>query len=237
MNHITLTAKYAMLLNDRLGFGLDTKLLEYISYAHDTLKEDYLKPEVNKDHLSKYEIPDDLNRYVRMNLDILSKFDLDTYFNTCVSLHALASGIFLFKYFEIENPEIIYPVIFHSCPIMEVYEQQTEYIRNMVDIILLSDKLSSNYLKIQDGIKSRCDLDKIVFGEDGRALNYELGLVVAKLIGMSKVVDKYSKASLEYYHNRLKQTNPLTISKNLTIKSLGGLKTWERRNSPVWKIV
>jgi predicted nucleic-acid-binding Zn-ribbon protein len=237
MNHITLAAKYATLLNDRLGFNLDSRLLEYVAYAHDTLKEDYLKPGVNRDHLGKYEIPDDLNRYVRMNLDILNKFDVDAYFNTDASLHALASGIFLVKCFEIENPEIIYPVIFHSCPIMEVYKQQTEYIRNMVDIILLSDKLSSNYLKIQDGIKLRCDLDKIVFGEDGRALNYELGLVIAKLIGMSKVFDKQSKASLDYYCNRLKQINPLMARKDLTIKSLGGLRIWEKRNSPVWRIM
>ena len=236
MKHIQLAKEYAIVLSRRLGFKINERKLMYITYAHDILKEKGLNKKLpNPMWKGKYEIPQDLNAYVRKNLDILELFNLEDYFNTDINLHPLSAGIFLYKNFGIQDPEIIYPVMFHSCPIIEVYETLKPKVRQMVDIIMLADKLSSNYLRINmRKSEVRLDLDLAVFGQYGTELNYTLGLYLARLISMGKSKEKQSKIATEYYFNRLQNMNPL-INKAITIKNIGGNKVWPERKSPVLK--
>lgn len=78
--------------------------------------------------------------------------------------------------------------MFHSCPIMSIYSTLNYRTRTMVDIISLSDKLSSNYLRINYKEKNEVsiDLDLAVFGADGKEFNYTLGLLIARLISQGK---------------------------------------------------
>jgi hypothetical protein len=100
----------------------------------------------------------------------------------------------------------------------------------MIDIIVLADKLSSNYLKINYlHSEVRVDLDQVVFGSSGRELNYSLGLYLARVIGNGKCEEKHGLESILYYYNRLKIDNPF-ISQ-ITFKDLGGNRQWPERKS------
>lgn len=227
MKHVNLVRRYALILNKRLGYNLNSAKLSYAALSHDILKEHGLN--INK----KSQYPQDLNRYVRENLDILKYYDLDDYFNTSLQYHALAAGIYLIKELHIEDPEILYPVMFHSCPIIDVYSTLPMKIRTSVDIIMLADKLSSNYLRINLVSKPvRIDLDQAVFGSSGREFNYTLGLFLARLISQGKSEEIESVRATEYYYKRLSEANPL-ISKIPNIKKLGENKIWEKRKSQV----
>lgn len=236
MMHIKFAQKYALLLNRKLGNPIDPMKMSFVALVHDILKEHGLhKIRDGKVSWNDHNIPQDLNRYVRMNLNILDQFNLGDYFNTDVQLHALAAGIFLYKELDIDDPEILYPVFFHSCPIMDVYKDLPQNIKDAVDIMMLADKLSSNNLRINvRNHMVRVDLDKSVFGESGREFNYTLGLYIARLISQGKSPDKQSILTTEYYYNKLCETNPL-ITKNVTIKSLGGNRLWQKRKSQAWK--
>jgi HD superfamily phosphohydrolase YqeK len=123
MKHIQLVRDYALLLNDRMHFHLDRKKLVYCALAHDILKEKSLDPKLENQVIWRgHVIPQDTTRYVRSNLDTLEKFKLDDYFNTSIQYHPLSGAIFLNKEFGIEDPYIIYPVAFHACPIIPIYE-------------------------------------------------------------------------------------------------------------------
>lgn len=225
MEHIKLARKYALIINKRLGYNLDATKLSYAALAHDLLKEHGL----NKKKESIY--PQDLNKYVRENLDLLKHYSLDDYFNTSVQYHALAAGIYLKKELHIEDLSILYPVMFHSCPIIDVYANLPFKVRTAVDIMMLSDKLSSNYLRINMKLMPvRVDLDQAVFGSSGREFNYTLGLFLARLISNGKSNEKQSKIATEYYYKRLIESNPL-VSKIPNIKKLGANKIWEKRES------
>lgn len=238
MLHIAYVAEYANILSSYLGCYLgreDPGVMDLIAYSHDILKDKSLSP-LKKDVIWEgHEIPQNLNRYVRQNLDVLEKFDLDDYFNTDIQLHPLSAGIFLYKEFGIDDPEILYPVFFHSCPIMDVYEHLDTDIQKSVDIILLADKLSSNYLRI-NMLKTRVkvDLDAIVFGEDGLAFNYDTGLFVARLIAQGAHPDHQSLRTTQYYQSRAKRTNPF-IRDYDNFRSLGGKEIWPERKSMVLK--
>lgn len=230
MKHIQLVQKYALLLNQRLHANLNNRKLSYISLAHDLFKEHGLDPERNliwRGHI----IPQDNIRYVRTNLDLLEEYDLDEYFNTDIQYHALAAGIFLIKEFGINDPEILYPIFFHSCPIISVYKSLNPKTQLMVDIITLADKLSSNWLRINfKKVPVRIDLDLTIFGSSGKEFNYTLGLFLARLISQGKSTEKQSIISTDYYFQRLHNINPI-ISKEYTIKMLGGNKLWQPRKS------
>lgn len=236
MKHIDLVKKYSLLLCKRLDLNVDRRKIRYAALAHDILKERSLNPNGPEVVWNGHEIPQDLNWYVRTNLDILELFQLDDYFNSSCQYHALAAGIFLYKELDISDPEIIYPIMFHSCPIISVYNTLSPKVKNMVDVIMLSDKLSSNYLKINFKKSNvRTDLDQVVFGDTGRELNYSLGLYIARLISQGKNEDEQSSIATEYYYNRLKANNPF-IFYNYSIKKLGGAKIWQPRESQVWKM-
>ena len=211
--HIKLAKLYACTLNNSLGFGISNKKLSFIALAHDILKEKGLNPEWNRSWRG-IQIPEDTNRYVRTNLDILEEYNgMDEYFNTAVQYHALAAAIFLHKEFGVRDPEIIYPVMFHSCPILPVYEQLPKKIRHMVDIIVLSDKLSANRIRIEKGKPVRGDLDLAVFGHNGKSLNYDIGLYMARWIKLDIDGTEYENMINEYYLNRAKSIMPITFKK------------------------
>lgn len=232
MQHIKLLGDYARELNRRLDAGLDDEKLTYIGMAHDTFKERSLRPGL-KVEWQGHDIPQSTNRYVRMNLDTLDKFGLGDYFNTDVQLHPLSAGIFLHNEFGIDDPEILYPIFFHSCPIIDIYKDLPERIQTMVDIIMLSDKLSSNYLRINvTSTPVRIDLDQLVFGDSGKEFNYSMGLLVARIISQGRHPDYQSSLTTAYYYDRLH--NPL-IPRKFIAKTLGGSKIWEPRESPLWK--
>lgn len=225
MNHIRLARRYALLINKRLGMPCDESVLATAALAHDLFKEHGLQPG------KESEYPQDLNAYVRNNLDTLHLFGLDDYFNTSVQYHPLAAGIYLHDEMCIEDDAILYPIMFHSCPIIECYEQLSTEIRTAVDIIMLADKLSSNWLKINSFPKEvYCDLDMIVFGESGHEFNYTLGLFIARLISQGKFKEEQGRIATEYYFKRLQAGNPL-ITKLPTIRRLGEKKIWPPRES------
>ena len=56
---------------------------------------------------------------------------------------------------------------------MYVYEKLDKKIQTMIDITMLADKLSSNYLRINfRKVDVRIDLDQVVFGLSGNEFNY-----------------------------------------------------------------
>lgn len=226
MEHIKLVKRYMLLLNSRLGGPNNSMQLTKIALCHDLLKEHGLHPETHIEY-NGIEIPQDPHRYVRLNLDILKEFNLDDYFNTDVQYHSLAAGIFLKKEMGIDDPYILYPVMFHSCPIIDIYNTLPKRLQEMVDITMLADKLSSNWLRINMLEKEvNCDLDLAVFGENGKEFNYTLGLYLARLIAKKKQHGKQAKITNTYYYNRLERVNPL-IAKNI---QMGGKKIWPKRN-------
>jgi len=237
MNHIYLTRNYATLLSHKLNANIDIKKLEYISLAHDLFKERSLGKKKTFVNWDGFQVPLDINRYVRLNLDVLEKYGMDMYFNTDVQLHSLTAGIFLVKEFGITDPSVIYPIMFHSCPIIPVYETLDTRIQEIVDIIMLADKLSSNYLKINyRDMRARVDLDKIVFGVSGNEFNYTLGLYISRLLAQGASKEEQSVLSTQYYHKRLSEVNPL-ISRNYSVRRLGGYVAWPlRKSSQVWKM-
>ena len=226
MEHIKLVRKYMITISKRLGGPVDYPTLTKIALYHDLLKEHGLNPD-KKAEYNGIEIPQDPNRYVRSNLDILKEYQLDDYFNSDAQYHSLAAGIFLKKELGIDDPYILYPVMFHSCPIIDVYNTLPKRMQELVDITMLSDKLSSNWLRINMMEKEvNCDLDLAVFGESGREFNYTLGLYLARLIAKRKQRGKQSRITNTYYYNRLERVNPLIAA---DIK-LGGKKKWPKRN-------
>ena len=233
--HISMARDYALEINNRLGNPIDSYKMEYAALAHDLMKEKSSNKSEEYLSNSKYNIPADIHRYVRLNLNVLEKFGLDEYFNTDVQLHPLAAGIFLNKEFGVKDREILYAVMFHSCPIMPVYNDLTEHEKTIVNIMMLSDKLSSNSLRINmQDVAVRVDLDKIVFGEDGREFNYKTGLFISRLIGQGGSKEKQSKATTKYFLNELQKTNPL-IPHKCSLKQLGGIKHWPKRKSQALK--
>lgn len=226
MAHLEYVYKYTIKISKQLGIPFDHNKWAYISYGHDLLKERGLDPDKEVSWRG-IQIPQDPNRYVRTNLDILENYKVEEYFNSDMQYHALASAIFMVKELHISSPEIIYPIMFHSCPIMNIYDTLPKNIQTAVDITMLADKLSSNWLRINMLDKEVCcDLDLAVFGESGREFNYTLGLYLARLISQGKSDGEQSKITTEYYYERLCRTNPL-IKKR---PELGGKQQWPKRN-------
>lgn len=232
INHINLTRLFLIELNKRLGEGNSEFILNWIGLTHDLLKERGLNKDKHVEYEGK-EIPQDINRYVRSNLDVLEHFGLEDYFSSDIQYHALAAGIFLYKEMDIRDEYILYPVMFHSCPIMDVYNTLDKKLQTLIDMTMLADKLSSNWLRINMLDKEVCcDLDLVVFGESGKEFNYTLGLYLARLISQGKSDGEQSKITTKYYYDRLCRTNPLIVQHS----KLGGKQEWPKRNLP-WKIV
>lgn len=234
MKHIELTKDYALLLADKLGV-YNTFELSFAALAHDLFKERGLDPNRNliwKGHI----IPQDNIKYVRSNLDILEEFNLDDYFNTSIQYHPLASAIFLYKEFNIVNRNVLYPIMFHSCPIIDIYKKLPHETQILIDILMLADKLSSNYLRINmREVPVRTNLDLVVFGDNGKEFNFTLGLLIANLIARGNDNEKQGIIATSYYYDRLYDINPL-LPRNISFKRLGGKKIWPKRKSLVLKM-
>ena len=236
MRHINLLKEYAFLINEKLGNPIDNLKLEIIALAHDILKERGLDPEKGTIEWNGHHIPQDTKRYVRTNLDTLEEYGLDDYFNTDVQLHPLSAGLLLINEFDIKDREILFPVMFHSCPAMPIYKTLTDQEKLMVDVVMLADKLSSNYLKINMIQKKvRIDLDRLVFGESGKEFNYSMGLVLARIIGAGKSKEPTSVAARKHYIKLLRDQNPI-LPEKMTIKDLGDEKIWAERKSQALKM-
>ena len=231
MKHILYVKHYLIYINKRLGYQNDLTRLTYIGLGHDLLKEHGLDPKKIVT-FNGIDIPQDTNRYVRMNLDVLEEYGLSDFFNTDVQYHALAAGIFMRKELGITDKYILYPVMFHSCPIMDLYKTFPKRLQDLVDMTMLSDKLSSNWLRINMMDKEVLfDLDKAVFGENGKEFNYSLGLYLARIIASGKSDGTQAKITNQYYLEKLKSTNTL-IPKNI---EFGGKQKWPKRKFPAWK--
>lgn len=223
IEHLELTAKYALELADHFPQLGQTERFEltYAARAHDLLKVKGYDPESSKVHVSTYELELDLNRYVRLNLDHLKPFGLDIYFNTDVQLHALASGMFVNLELKIDDSRILYPIFFHSCPILPIYERLDDRTKLMVDIIVLADKLSSGHLKPG---KCTIDLERAVFGASGYEFNFTGGVYLARLISQGGSTEKYSRLMTEYYHRRWVDQNPVVAMISRPTKPFKKLK-------------
>ena len=231
--HIDLVCEYALIINEKLNANLNPLTLAMVSYAHDIFKESAL----NKDRVVLYndkEIPQDLRKYIDENKSVLSEYGMDDYTDNFVN-HAMASAIFIIKELNIADKNVIYPVLFHSCPIISIYKTLDKETQTYVDIIQLADKLSSNYLKLNNGKKVRCFLEEIVFGKDNEEFNYTIGLFLARLISKGKDEQKFQKESLDYYEKRVKDKIP--FFKFTKLKDLGEKKIWENQKSKVLKSV
>jgi len=232
MKHIDMVRLYATHINRLLGEPVSRHKLGVIAFAHDILKENYGEKDLE---IGRHIIPGNLDAYVKANASLLESYLPGEFMSCDLQAHAMGAAIFLQKEFNTQDPEIIFPVLFHSLPIIEVYRKLTEKVQTMIDIIMLSDKLSSNWLRINmHEEKVRCDLDQIVFGKDGHEFNYTLGLVIARLIAAGKNPDYISDASTLYYYHRLRETNPL-IRMKLNRKVLGEKMKWPKRPSAVSK--
>lgn len=235
MSHINLVRKYALLLNKRMGYNLNNQKLSYIALAHDLFKERSLDPSKTDVTWKGYEIPQDTKRYVRTHLETLEKFGLDDYFNSDMQYHALSAGIFLNTELWINDPEILYPIFFHSCPVISVYETLPLKTQRMVDVIMLSDKLSSNWLRINEReTPVVLDLDLAVFGANGRELNFTLGLYLARIISQGKSIERESTVASKYFYKRLTAMNPI-VAKHCPIKKIGGAEVWPKRRSQAFR--
>jgi HD superfamily phosphohydrolase YqeK len=229
--HAAYVAQYACLVAERLGATVEPDLLRFIAWGHDLMKEHKLdNPKI--DRVDGHEVPHDLNKYVRNNIDVLEEYSLGDYFNSDMQLHAQAAAIFLRKEYGINSPYVFLPIAFHSCPIYDVYMTLPEDLRQIIDIIMLSDKLSSNFLKINRHYPARIDLELAVFGPDGKEFNYSLGLVIARIISQGGNPGEQAVKTTEYYYERLINMNPFVPSE-LKPKLLGVKKIWEPRKSRV----
>jgi hypothetical protein len=211
MHHITLVKDYATHINKMLGNPVNRHKLGFAALAHDTLKENYNEKTQVIDGIN---IPGSIKEYVCSHIDIITKYVPEEYLYTDLQFHATGATIFLEKEMGITDPEILYPVLFHSLPVIEVYQNLDPKIQTMIDIMVLSDKLSSNWLRINKMDEEvRCDLDHIVFGPNGNEFNYVLGIYAARLIGAGKKPDYVNDTCTIHYFHRLHTQNPLVNMK------------------------
>ena len=229
MRHCSLMHQYASILVERLHYEVDDHVLQLIAWSHDLFKEKVLDKKQEYKEFDNIKLPQDINRYIRTNMSILEKYNTDMYFNSDIQLHPQAASIFLYQTYDISEPLIIYPILFHSCPIMKVYHTLDENIRTLVDIIVLADKLSSNYLRIHSNKTTLFNLEQIVFGVDTNEFNFSLGLLVARLIAQGKSTEANSLESTAHYYARAKEINPLLMASSNLLK--GKPKLWPKRKS------
>ena len=78
-----------------------------------------------------------------------------------------------------------------------------------VDIVMLADKLSSNFQKIHH-YKEKVDfnLHHAVFGM-GKEFNFSLGLLLARMLSQGSSTEEQSIISTDFYYQRALSVNPL----------------------------
>jgi len=213
MWHCFVMEKYMNIIADKYDkFKFDKELFPLIAWSHDLLK----------DRESKF------STFYQKNTSNRKRFFLSDSMYNSLSTHAYRSAEFLSNYpFNVIDGKILYSVLFHSIPIIEIMEKiLSADTREYVNITMLCDKLSSNYWRITNGIETWCDLDKIVFGDNGDELNYNKGLYYTRLLDGMKYKNKYSIQAEEYYR-KLYDTD-------INIK-LEEKKIWEKRKNLLFK--
>ena len=237
MKHCSLLEQYALLLAEKLEVDVDPIIIKYVAWSHDLLKEKSLSKDQEYKYFRDFKVPQDINRYIRTNMDLLESFKLDLYFNSDIQLHSQAAAIFLYHEFKVNDERVLYPVFFHSCPIISVYETLSYELQTLVDITMLADKLSSNYLRINyNGIKVPVNLETCVFGSDGSEFNYSLGLLLARMIGQGNSKEVNSIKATEFYFKRASEINPL-LKENFSFERKGVYKLWPKRKSLLVKML
>lgn len=213
IKHCWLMEKFMNIIASKdTSFNYNRELLPIIAWSHDLLKD-------REDKFSKF---------YKENKNNLKRFHLTEEMYKSISPHGYRAAEFLSNYpFNITDGKILFSVLFHSVPIIDVIENiLTESTRKYVDLTLLCDKLSSNYLRIHEGEKVLADIGKEVFGDNYDKLDIYRGLYIIRLF--AKIIDKknneYDKQATEYY--RKKWNEKYTIV-------LGEVKEWEKRENPL----
>jgi len=212
--HCYLMESYMNLIADKYDkYNFDKSLFPIIAFGHDLLK----------DRENKF------STFYQKNTSNRKRFFLSDSMYNSLSTHAYRSAEFLSNYpFNVTEGKILFPILFHSIPIIDVMiKYLSPATREYINLTMLCDKLSSNYWRITNGIKTWCDLDKIVFGDNGDELNYNKGLYYARLLNGIKYKNKYSIQAEEYYR---KLYDP---SVNIKLEEK---KLWEKRNNQQLKM-
>ena len=222
-DHCEKLMKYGNDIMVRLGILEYRNELEIVAYAHDLFKRYSLRE--NDVEWNGKIIPQNIPKYIDENRFVLDKFGLNMIRSDNFSNHPIAAGIFLYKEFTVDDPKIIYPVFFHSCPIISIYKKLDKALRNFIDVILLADKMSANVLC--RGIKkwhSKVDMELVLYGENHKEFNYTNALLTAKILGQCGSKDKFSVESTKHYYKRAARINP-ALDKNSIL--LGRKKPWK----------
>ena len=229
MAHLELFKMYAFEINLRLGSPFSQEDLATIAYAHDIFKDDNHRVQYTNNGEDIFVTKEDiLSRYGSS----IEYFGFKKGEKAALSEHAKCAALFIMNCEEIVdyNKDILYPIIFHSLPILRVYRDLTREIQLMIDLTVVADKCSSNYLRIQQYVPCNFRMDDILFGMDGKEFNFTTALFAARLIGSEGYNDDFNKDINTFYLHRLNRINPFVINK-LNIKDYGRKKIWERKQS------
>ena len=233
MAHLELFKRYAFEINSRMGNPFDQEDLSMIAYAHDLFKDDHKDVQYTNNGEDIFMTKEVICHKYEKSLEY---FGFKKKEKTVLSAHAKCAALFVMNCQELEgyNKDILYPIIFHSLPILRLYRDLTAEIQRLIDITVLADKCSSNYLKIQQYVPVHFRLEDILFGVDGSEFNFSAALFAARLIGSEGYNDEFNKDMNTFYLNRLNKINPFIVDKT-TIKEYGRKKIWERKQSILLK--
>ena len=229
MAHLELFKRYAFEINLRLGHPFQEEDLATIAYAHDLFKDDNPKVKYTNHGEDILVTKESIQKKYGNSIEY---FGFKKKEKSVLSEHAKCAALFVMNCEELSdyNKDILYPIIFHSLPILRVYQDLTQEIQLMVDITVVVDKCSSNYLKIQQYVPCYFRMEDILFGADGKEFNFSAALFAARLIGSEKYSDEVNKDINTFYLNRLNRINPFIMDK-IHIKEYGRKKIWERKPS------
>lgn len=193
------------------SLGIDIDTLTCAAYAHDLCKNLVTNEDefiFNYDGVD-YKIPTDARSYVRKNIDVLTEFNLDFYFNSDAGYHGLAAGIWLVKTFnrELLSDELLYSVMMHTCPIIDIYNTLTEKTKACINLLIIADKLDKS--KRSHIAYQKYDLSKILFGLDNRQFNESLALFTIRYLEADKKRDGIeARNAYDYFYDVLIKENP-----------------------------
>lgn len=202
MNHIIRAATYGAEINAKLDFPVERNKLNFALLMHDILKGS-----VSAEYMDDNDKKSD---YIKDNYNILNKLNLYQYWKK-MSKHAVAGGIFVYNLLKESNnldgnEDIVRAIMFHSYPIVAVYKNLNKSNRIMIDIVVLADKLSSNWIKINDPSEEspKYYLEEELYGKDKKQIKFDYALVKAREIGMGdpEKAKKQNKKAYLFYKDR-----------------------------------
>jgi len=190
-------------VSEKIDYKFDKKLFPIIAWSHDLLKD-------RENSFSKF---------YQENKNNIKRFHLTNEMRKALSEHAYRSAEFLSNYpFNITDGKILYSILFHSSPIIEIMNNVlSKDTKEYVNLTILCDKLSSNYLRIINNEETYFNLVNTLFGENLDEFNYDDGLYLISTFN-NIYNNKYSKEVVEYYKSKSK----------LSITRIEELKLWPR---------